>query len=83
MYYHYQFVSDSHGSYNLQKVLNFSSCLEKFFEFGLGPWKVLIDFLIRSWKVLEIHYLVYTRHPFSVKLGFSAEENLAHYNSWV
>ena len=36
MYYHYQFVTDPHGSYNLQKVLNFSSCLEKFFEFGQG-----------------------------------------------
>ena len=35
MYYHYQFVTDHpHGSYNLEKVFNFSSRLEKFFEFG-------------------------------------------------
>ena len=34
MYYHYQFVTDpDHGSYNLEKVLNFSGRLEKFFEF--------------------------------------------------
>ena len=26
-----------HGSYNLEKVLNFTSRLEKLLEFGLGP----------------------------------------------
>ena len=36
-----------HGSYNLEKVLNFTSRLEKLLEFGLGPCKVL-DFFIRS-----------------------------------
>ena len=38
-----------------EKVLNFSNRLEKSFEFGQGPWKVL-DFSIRSWKVLEIFF---------------------------
>ena len=36
-----------HGSYNLEKVLNFTSRLEKLLEFGLGPCKVLY-FFIRS-----------------------------------
>ena len=34
----------SHGSYNLEKVLNFTSRLEKLLEFGLGPCKVLGSF---------------------------------------
>ena len=33
-----------HGSYNLEKVLNFTSRLEKLLEFGLGPCKVLGSF---------------------------------------
>ena len=36
-----------HGSYNLEKVLNFTSRLEKLLEFGLGPCKVL-GFFTRS-----------------------------------
>ena len=52
-----------HGSYTLEKALNFTSRLEKFLEFGLGPWKIF-DFCIRSWKVLEIYNLVYARHLF-------------------
>ena len=51
-----------HSSYYLEKVLNFTSRLEKsFLEFGLGPWKVL-DFFTGFWKVLEIHNLMYPRH---------------------
>ena len=38
-----------HGSYNLEKILNFSSCLEM---------------SLNLVKVLEIYYLVYSRHNF-------------------
>ena len=31
------FLTVMHGSYNLEKALNFTSRLEKFLEFGLGP----------------------------------------------
>ena len=51
----------SHGSYNVDKVFNFSSRLE--LEFGLGHLKVL-HFFIRSGKVLEIRNLVYVTHHF-------------------
>ena len=33
-----------YSSYNLEKVLNFTSRLEKLLEFGLGPCKVLGSF---------------------------------------
>ena len=36
-----------HGSYSLEKVLNFTSRLEKLLESGLGPRKVL-GFFTRS-----------------------------------
>lgn len=65
-----------HGSYNLEKVLNLISHLE-FFLIQFRSLKVL-DFFIKSWIVLEFHYLVYSRHPFPEKLDYLAEENLAH-----
>ena len=36
-----------HGSYNLEKVLNFTSRLEKLLEFDLGPCKI-VGFFTRS-----------------------------------
>ena len=65
----------THCSYNLEKVLNFSSRLEK----SLISVKVVEKYLISLLgleEVLEIHYLVYARQPFSSKLDYFTEENL-------
>ena len=69
--------ANPHGSYNLEKVLNFTSRLEKILNSGLGTWNVL-DFFIRSWKVLELTTLSTPDTFFSVKLDYFAEKNLAH-----
>ena len=64
-----------HCSYNLGKVLDFSSRLEK----SLISVKVVEKYLISLLgleEVLEIHYLVYAIQPFSSKLDYFAEENL-------
>ena len=50
-FFFFSSTSILHGSYNLEKVFIFSSRLEK-----SGPW-----------KVIEIHHLVYARHPFSIQ----------------
>ena len=57
-------------SYNLGKVLNFNSRLEK----SLNSVKVLEKYLISllGLEKSEILYLVYARHPFSVTLDYFA-----------
>ena len=60
----------SHGSYNLEKVLNFSSHLEKYLIPLLG--------LEKSLKFTTLSTPEYASHPFSVKLDYFVEENLAH-----
>ena len=42
-----------HGSYNLEKALNFTSRLEKFLEFGLGPLKIYLISVLGPEKSLK------------------------------
>ena len=69
-----------HDSYNLEKVLNFSSRLEKSFNLVKVLEKYLISLLglEKSLKFTIIPCQHLTRHPFSVKFDYFAEENLAH-----
>ena len=64
-----------HGaSYNLTKVLNFSSPLEKSLNSVKVAGYLKITWLfIWSWKVLEFHYFV-DATSFSVKVDFFARE---------
>ena len=67
-----------HGSCNLEKALNFSSRLEKFLEFGLGPLKIYLISVLGPEKSLKFTTLS-TPDTFFCKIRLlGADENLAN-----
>ena len=77
---HYLVIIFLHGSYNLEKVLNFGSRLEKSFNLVKVLEKYLIS-LLGLEKSLKSNNLSTPDH-FWEKLNDFAKENLSSENGW-